>query len=250
MMNIISPKESTKPTPTVAIDDIPMLPFQVEADLNNTTASKMKKCPVKDINAYALFVVLEKQRNMKLKELYNQRLDAFCPSTEQPQDECDTVSLPKLPPRYQNLKVSAKWLMLKLRMQRPTLTMQNEYKTLDHVTKTFLDDTASVMQAYCEEQTIIGSLQTACADVCYSNQLPSMHKRRRSSIITPPSSPRSRRVPRITLDEEVSPFLSLSLLKSPSESVDEVDLTDDQIMSIYKDSEGTDADEAVVLNTC
>ncbi len=246
-MNIISPKESIKPTPAVAIDDIPMLPFQVEADLNNTTASKMKKCPVKDINAYALFVLLEKQRNMKLKELYNQRLDAFCPSTEQPQDECDVVSLPKLPPRYHNLKVSAKWLMLKLRLQRPTLTMQNEYKALDHVTKTFLDDTASVMQAYCEEQTIIGSLQTACADVCSSNPLPSMHRRRRSSIITPPSSPR-RRVPRITLDEEVSPLLSLSLLKSPSESVDEVDLTDEQIMSIYNDSEPSE--DAVLLSTC
>ena len=238
-MNITSPKESIKPMPAVAIDDIPMLPFQVEADLNKTTASKMKKCPVKDINAYALFELLEKQRNMKLKELYNQRLDAFCPSTEQPQDECDVVSLPKLPPRYQNLKVSATWLMLKLRLQRPTLTMQNEYKALDHVTKTFLDDTASVMQAYCEEQTIIGSLQTACADVCSSNPLPSIHRRRRSSIITPPSSPR-RRVPRITLDEEVSPFMSLSLLKSPSESVDEVDMTDEQIMSIYKNSEAVD----------
>jgi hypothetical protein len=247
MMNIISLKESTKPTPTVAIDDIPMLPFQVEADLNNATASKMRKCPVKDINAYALFVVLEKQRNMKLKELYNQRLDAFCPSTEQPQKECDTISLPKLPPRYQNLKVSATWLMLKLRMQRPTLTMQNEYKALDHLTKTFLVDTASVMQAYCEEQSIIGSLQTACADVCSSNPLPSMHKRRRSSIITPPSSPR-RRVPRITLDEEVSPFLSHPLLKSPSESVDEVDLTDDQIISLYNDSEGSE--KAVLLNIC
>jgi hypothetical protein len=247
MMNIISPKESTKPT-AVAIDSIPMLPFQVEADLNNITAPSMKKCPVKDINAYALFVVLEKERNMKLKELYRQRLDAFCSSTEQRQEECDAiVSLPKLPPRYQNLNVSARWLMIKLRLQRPTLTMQNEYKALDHVTKTFLDDTASVMQAYCEEQSIIGSLQTTCADVCSSNPLPTMHKRRRSSIITPPSSPR-RRVPRITLDEEVSPFLSLSLFKSPSESVNEVDLTDDQIMSIYNDSEPVE--DAVVLNAC
>jgi len=225
-----------------------MLPFQVEADLNNTTASKMKKCPVKDINAYALFVVLEKQRNMKLKELYRQRLDAFCSSTEQRQEECDAVSLPKLPPRYQNLNVSARWLIIKLRLQRSTLNMQNEYKALDHVTKTFLDDTASVMQAYCEEQAIIGCLQTACADVSSSSPLPTMHKRRRSSIITPPSSPRSRRVPRITLDEEVSPFLSLSLFKSPSESVDEVDMTDDQIMSIYNDSEPSE--DPVLINTC
>ena len=74
-----------------------------------------------------------------------------------------------------------------------------------------------------------------------------MHRRRRSSIITPPSSPR-RRVPRITLDEEVSPFLSLSSLKSPSESVDEVDMTDDQIMSIYKNSEAIE--DAVLINTC
>ena len=248
MMNIISPKENTKPTPVVAIDDIPMLPFQVEADSKNTTASRMK-FSVKDINAYTLFVVLEKERNMKLKELYRQWLDASCPSTEQQQEECDAVSLPKLPPRYQNLNVSAKWLMMKLRLQRPTLTMQNEYKALDHVTKTFLDDTASVMQAYCEEQTIIGSLQTACAEVCSSNPLPPMHRRRRrSSIITPPASPRSRRVPRITLDEEVSPFLSLSLLKSPSESVDEVDLTDDQIMSLYDNSEASE--DAVLINAC
>eukprot|EP00984_Skeletonema_dohrnii_P007431 scaffold2697_cov95-Skeletonema_dohrnii-CCMP3373.AAC.5 len=236
-MNIISPQTIPKRKPSAAAP-ILTLPFQVQ----RTTVSNVSKtmCPEKNITAYALFHVLEKQRIVKLRELYRQRLDApsVNGSSYMPQQKPQEygVSLPKLPPRYQNLNVSADWLMLQLRKQRPTSQAFDEYKALDKITKTFLDDTVRLLQAQNEEDTIINNL---CSELCSTPR--SIH--RSSSItITPPSSPR--RLPRVTLTEEEPPSIALS--KLPSDSIHEVDLTDEQIISIYESSEPSG--DAVVLS--
>ena len=170
-----------------------------------------------------------------LREVYRQRLDAPSVNSLQEQERqgCSEVSLPKLPPRYQNLNVSADWLMLQLRKQRPTSQAFDEYKALDNVTKTFLDDTVQVLQDELEEDAIINNL---CSNLFGK----SMH--RRSITITPPSSPR--RIPRVTLLDEEPP--ALSLLKPPSYTIQEVDMADEQIISIYERSEPSV--DAVVLN--
>ena len=235
-MNIISPQLDAKPMPVATAASIQTLPFQNQG----TTVSNSSKmiCPVKNINAYALFQVLEKQRISKLREVYRQRLDAPIVNAsssmqEQERQGCSEVSLPKLPPRYQNLKVSADWLMLQLRKQRPTSQAFEEYKALDNVTKTFLGDTVQVLHDELEENAIINNL---CSNLCER----SVH--RRSITITPPSSPR--RLPRVTLSNEEPPVLSL--LKPPSYTIQEVDMTDEQIISIYERSEPSV--DAVVLN--
>lgn len=240
-MNVISPQAQAESKPSAAAASIalfPALPFQVLSTAESQS-SKSMICPEKNrINAYALFLVLEKQRNLKLRELYRQRLDVCSvDKCTDEQHEHYEVSLPKLPPRYQNLKVSVDWLMLKLRKQRPTSKHSNEYKALDNVTKTFLDDTVRVLQDQCEEDDIINNVCSRI-DFCPTPMMP------RSSItVTPPSSPR--RLPRITLSEEDNPLKSLS--RSPSDSIHEVDLTDEQIMSIYEISEPSG--DAVVLNS-
>lgn len=197
-------------------------------------------CPEKNINAYALFHVLEKQRILELRELYRQRFDSprdngsssVQMQTQTPQEQ-HAVPLPKLPPRYQHLKVSADWLMLQLRKQRPASRTSDEYKALDNVTKTFLDDTVRVLLD--EENAVINNF---CSKLCFVPR----SKRRSSIKITPPSSPR--RLPRVTLTEEEPPVMSLS--KPLSDSIHEVDLTDEQIMTIYESSEPSG--DAVVLN--
>ncbi len=198
-------------------------------------------CPEQYINAYALFHVLEKQRILELRELYRQRLDA--PSNgssfeqmQRPQEHSQaSVTLPKLPPRYQHLKVSTDWLMLQLRKLRPTSRTSDEYKALDNVTKTFLGDTVRVLFDEQEEDAIINNF---CSKLCFIPRT----KRRTSNQITPPSSPK--RMPRVTLTEEEPPVMSLS--KHLSDSIPEVDLTDEQIMTIYESSEPSG--DAVVLN--
>jgi len=235
-MNIISPQTVPKPEPSAAaasIAPILTLPFQVQ----RTTVSNASKmmCPEKNITAYALFHVLEKQRIVKLRELYHQRLDAPSVNRSSSMPQEYGVSLPKLPPRYQNLNASADWLMLQLRKQRPTSQAFDEYKALDKITKTFLDDTVGVLQAQNEEDAFINNL---CSELCSTPR--AIH---RSSItITPPSSPR--RLPRVTLTEEEPPSISLS--QPPSNSIHEVDLTDEQIISIYERSEPSG--DAVVLS--
>lgn len=214
------------------------------APTQNTTVTsnsfKMTMCPEKNINAYAIFHVLEKQRILELRELYRQRLDA--PSVNgsssvqvQTPQEHSRATLPKLPPRYQHLKVSTNWLMLQLRKQRPTSRTSDEYRALDNVTKTFLDDTVRVLLDEQEENAIIKNF---CSKLCFMPR----NKRRSSIKITPPSSPR--RAPRVTLTEEEPPVMSLS--KPLSDSIHEVDLTDEQIMTIYETSEPSG--DAVVIN--
>jgi hypothetical protein len=235
-MNINSPQADPKPSVAAAsIALVPTLPFQVQATTAESNNSSKMMCPEKNINAFALFLVLEKQRNLKLRQLYRQRFDASSvdessQSTQnQKHQEHYGVSLPTFPPRYQNLEVSPDWLMIKLRKQRPTSQALNEYKALDNVTKTFLEDTVRVLQDQCVEDAIINNL---CSTSC------NMRSMNRSSItITPPSSPL--RLPRatLTLTEEEPPSISLS--KSPSDSIHEVDLSDEQIMSLYEISESS-----------
>ena len=222
--------------PVATAASIQTLPFQNQG----TTVSESSKmmCPVKNINVYALLQVLEKQRISKLREVYRRRLDApivngSSSMQEQKCQGCSEVALPNFPPRYQNLKISSDWLMLQLRKQRPTSQAFDEYKALDNVTKTFLDDTVQVLQDELEEDAIINNL---CSNLCGRST------NRRSITITPPSSPRI--LPRVTLSDEEPP--ALSLLKPPSYTIHEVDLTDEQIISIYESSEPSV--DAVVLN--
>ena len=196
----------------------------------------------RNINVFSIFIVLEKERNLKLKELYDQRFctskSSFSSSTQQQShQECNGALLPKLPPRYHNLEVSPELLLFKLRDQRPTSHVFGEYKSLDKVTKNFLHDTAKLLQSQCEEDAIVSSQH-------YSFNLSSLPAAvHRSSItITPPSSPS--RIPRVTLTEDKPP--DISLLKRPLDAIHEVDMTDEQIISLYVIAESSA--DAVVLN--
>ena len=100
------------------------------------------KQPTEHLNEFTLFLLLEKRRNMKLRELYHGKSFA--------NDQSHEDTLPKFPTRYQCLDLSAQWLVLEINKQRRDLSLHSstkeQWKALDHVTKTFIEDMVNILR--------------------------------------------------------------------------------------------------------
>lgn len=118
-MSLVSPLHQTKPT--------------------MTKGGELRDEP---FDEYQLFILLERQRNMKLRELYHDRSVAIPRMQNQ---------LLKLPPRYQWLDLSdigsfLNELLTKRRQNPSSATNKEQWKALDRTTKMFLEDMTHVLR--------------------------------------------------------------------------------------------------------
>mmetsp|Transcript_4620 Transcript_4620/g.8913 ORF Transcript_4620/g.8913 Transcript_4620/m.8913 type:complete len:287 (+) Transcript_4620:3-863(+) len=135
-MSFVSPLQRSKPT-------ISMHPrFHCNRAMND-------KQSIEYLNVYTLFLILEKQRNMKLRELYHSKSFVALKKNSQASHEAD-ATLPTCPPRYQCIHLTAQGLVLEVNKLRRDLSLhistKEQWKALDRTTKTFLEDTVNVLR--------------------------------------------------------------------------------------------------------
>ena len=128
-------------------------------------------------NAYAIFLILERQRNIKLRELYRniRGVDTLLPviSEESSSSASSAITtkkslrqaarkekktssssmsrLPKFPPRYQALSTIITSDVLMMQLRTPSSgsspqTYMDEYKNLDLNTNQFINDIVRILQ--------------------------------------------------------------------------------------------------------
>ena len=213
-MSIISPCQRSKPT--IAMHSV----FKsIESTMN-------RKQPTKRINEYTIYIMLEKQRNKKLKELYHG--NSATPMKEDNESH-DDMPLPKFPPRYQSLDLPAQWFVSEIEKQRRVLCVDDatkeQWKATDRTTRTFLEDMVNVLRDRQDSSTSSRRSTPPC--------LPSLSPVR---AITPPSSP-------LTLRE--APSYDSQETRTQAERP-EVDMSDDEIISLWNcatpSAEGFDLD--------
>lgn len=184
---------------------------------------------------YTLFLILEEERNLKLKEVYHKRCVSNLTSNEErtcDNDEEDT-GLPAYPPRYQNLHFSVEWFISRLNNSRrplPTKVSSHAWKSLDQITALFLQDIAGVLKDRYDENY---------QEACHSTPVHTPIFFKRSMTVTPPVSPASRR-PNDGLDALLL-AAELALPRLPlleeSDAVGEVDMSDGEIRAMWKDQD-------------
>ena len=120
--------------------------FSMPSGFNFNQRTMNDKQPTEYLNEYTLFLLLEKQRNMKLRELYHGNRFVALKKNGQSCEE----KLPTFPARYQCLDLSAQWLVVEINKQRRDLSLHSstkeQWKALDHVTKTFLEDMVYILR--------------------------------------------------------------------------------------------------------
>ena len=204
-MNIVSPLQ-TKLTIT--------MPSRFRPNENDNR-------PMKHLDEHALFLLLEIERNKKLRELY--RGNSLMAPKSGPNSHQD-VALPKFPPRYHCLDLSAEWIVSEVNKQRwDFLSMHNSTKDqwrtgLDQVTKMFLEDAVYVLRDRYSGGD--GSSQTrSLAPPCIPSLSP--------TCITPPSSPLT--LPLVASEDS----MMAPRTHHAGGRRKEVDMSDDEIMSLW-----------------
>mmetsp|Transcript_3359 Transcript_3359/g.6254 ORF Transcript_3359/g.6254 Transcript_3359/m.6254 type:complete len:223 (-) Transcript_3359:109-777(-) len=214
-MSFVSPLQRSKQT-------ISMPP---RFNCNNRTMDD--KQPIEYLNAYTLFLLLEKQRNMKLRELYHSKSFVALKKNSQASHEAD-ATLPKCPPRYRCLDLSAQGLVLEINKLRRDLSLHSstkeQWKALDRATKTFLEDTVNVLRDQFHGSG--GSSQTRCSTPPCTP----------SRTITPHPSPYL--LPLTVSEDSMMPHERHSKVILPQESHSkgrrtEVNMSDDEILSLW-----------------
>ena len=161
---------------------------------------------------YMIFLFLERQRFVKLKELYKgSKLGISGIKTNE-----DASSL-KLPPRYQCCDFSAGSFLSEMQKQHQSLPIpfqhDDQWKSgLDEATLTYLADLATVLNDRYSSQT--------------RSSTPLHFLPLSSNTITPPSSP-------LLISVEVLDISPLSLDVQHEGRTNEVDLSDEEIMSLW-----------------
>jgi len=194
-MNLVSP--STRPKPFISIP----ARFNMPDD---------KTLP-EDFDEYKLFLFLEKQRIMKLRELYH-GISFVVKKNDQSKDD----ALPKYPPRYLCLDLSAQSLVADMKKQRRDLSLQSstkeQFRALDRTTKAFLGDTINVLRDQCTGNRS----QSRCSTPqCPPSISP--------TPITPPSSPLPAPAP--------EDFLHRG--RHQKATIEDVDISDSEIISLW-----------------
>ncbi len=164
---------------------------------------------------YMIFLVLERQRFVKLKELYKGSKLGISGIRERTNK--DAFSL-KLPPRYQCRDFSAGSFLSEMQKQHQALPNpfqhDDQWKSgLDEATLTYLADLATVLNdRYSSSQT--------------RSSTPLHFLPLSSNTITPPSTP-------LLISLEVLDISPLSLGVQHEGGTNEVDLSDEEIMSLW-----------------
>jgi len=177
------------------------------------------KQPIESLNAYTLFLILEKQRNTKLRELYHSKSFVALKKNSQASHEAD-ATLPTCPPRYQCIHLTAQGLVLEVNKLRRDLTLslysstKEQWEALDRTTKTFLEDTVNVLRD--QFHGSCGSSQTRCSTPPY---IP-------SRTITPHPSPHP-------LSLTVSEDSMLPQERHSEARRTEVNMSDDEILWLW-----------------
>ena len=104
---------------------------------------------MKPFNEYTLFLILEQERNSKLKEIYRKKGTITTRQEENVRKVREDTGLPMYPPRYQSLGFSAEWFVSRLNNKirpLPTKTSAQRWDTLDRISKEFIHDVAAVLR--------------------------------------------------------------------------------------------------------
>ena len=207
----------------------------------STKQNQMKKgtnsimSPKNLFNEYNLFLILEKHRISKLKELYHSKRFSLSKAAANDRtskvDRYEGIELPKLPPRYQHLDLPDDWFVSGSKMQRShrklhelisfqklSINSSKEWKSLDQLTKSFLKETVDILSER------------------FSGNIESDHFYQLSSHTGPMTS-----VPVLSTSHLFSPIpKETQQTKHGNDVINEVDMSDDEIMSIWNRSEPSD----------
>ncbi len=187
---------------------------------------------MQNLDVYNLFHILEMQRNKKLKELYCGNKPLVSKKSQ------GDIALPKFPPRYQCLDLTAEWIALEMKGQRRDSSIRSrtkeQWKTgLDQVTKTFLLDAANILKDQYLGTTQIQPLT------------PPLMPSRSPTTITPQLSPLLLPL----LSTSLSPVDSISVIDELAKSrSDEVDMSGEEIISLW--IQATPSEDGVDLDEC
>ena len=238
-MQIISPSPST---PT----KLPITSFSMPPTKHREATTTHEKNPSVScsFDEYSLFLILEQERNLKLKEVYHKR--GFVVHDEESVSTSAHSDLPLgliFPPRYYNLKknFSLERFVARLNSTRrplPTKASATSWKSLDQMTLMFIRDLAAILRDQCTENYEVNRHSPVCTPVL-----------NRSMTITPiPSvSPQLRRpadgLKALLMASELVSFPPLPFPVDGSlprhQACQHVDLSDQEIRSmwIHKDEE-------------
>ena len=186
-------------------------------------------------NEYNLFLILEKHRISKLKELYHSkrfsRSKAAADERTSKVDRYEGIELPKLPPRYQHLDLPDDWFVSGSKSQRShrklhelisfqklSINSSKEWKSLDQATKSFLKETVDILR-----ERFRGNIESD-----YFSES-SSHTGPMASVPALSTSPLHSPIPQET-----------QLTKNDNDVINEVDMSDDEIISIWNRSEPSD----------
>lgn len=219
-MNVVSPKTNPKLRIT--------MPSQLSIKAIETPIMYTKK----PFDEYTLFLILEEQRNLKLKEVYHKRGLNLVHDEDEDQRSVD-VDLPNYPPRYHNLNYTAQWYISKLNGPRrpiPTKASAQSWKNLDQMSLSFLRAMAAILRDRYNE-----NYQVDCHTPAATHAL-----NNRSMTITPVISPPKRQLDgleALLLSSKVA-FPSLPSLADTEESRQpsvcrNVDMKDDEIRAMW-----------------
>jgi len=185
---------------------------------NTKLTIKMNKMDQR-LDQYTLFLLLEKQRNKKLRELYRGDGLAISKNRHGPTED---VALPKFPPQYRCLDLSAEWFLSEVKKKRRELLVHNSTREqwkagLDQVTNIFLDDMVNFLKERCSVSR--NRSQAAFpAPTCMPSLCP--------AAITPPSSPLT--LPLAASEDLLLPYKSFSEAQRK-----EVNMSDREIMLLW-----------------
>ncbi|KAL3784759.1 hypothetical protein HJC23_003511 [Cyclotella cryptica] len=158
------------------------MPSHVASKTRDTQVTFVKN----PFNEYNIFLALEHERNLKLKEVYQSRcITAIVNHDEQVynKDDHGPSSLPSYPPRYHNLHFPVEWFITKLQHPRrplPTKASAQAWKSLDQMSMVFLRDLSVILMERYNENYTKGHTPT---------ETPTFF---RSTTVTPPASPSRR----------------------------------------------------------
>lgn len=165
---------------------------------------------INSLDEYTIFLMLEKERTAKLREVYrSSRLD-FSKSGRK-SDSGDS-KLPKFPPRYQCLDLPAEWFVSESnRVQQKTQPTEDWNSELDQETKMFLQDMVNALRE-----------RYGCGSHARLSPLPFS-----ATTITPPSSPLT--LPYAPSEDSLLPIDLHDYSR-------EVDMSDEDIRSLWTGS--------------
>lgn len=218
-MNIISPSIN------------PKLRISMPSQLSMKDIDAPMMCTKKPFDEYTLFLILEKERNHKLKEVYHKRGILVHDDDQESRREVADV-LPNYPPRYHNLSFSAGWFISKLNSHTrpiPTKASAQSWKNLDQLSLSFLKDVAAILRDRFSE-----NYQVECHTPAVTPIL------NRSMTITPVPSPPRRPISgleALLIASQVA-FPPLPSLADTDESRQpsvcrDVDMNDDEIRAMW-----------------